>query len=152
VVTPLPIDIAASKLLRKHIHAIPKKCFSNSIRALISIHANDMEIGNHVFESPVYVEGWAVDQIGLVLEHGWIEDRGQMIEVTLEMPFLAYFPGVRYSMEELGQIMKYIPSPKLPLVGYGPHRSGSWGGGHGWTIPSFKQSYADAIDWRNTSE
>ena len=45
--------------------------------------------------TPIYVEGMAVTD-SMVIEHGWIEKDGEIIDPTLLDANIVYFPGLRF--------------------------------------------------------
>lgn len=51
----------------------PKECWRNAMLALPT--CGDPEA--------VYVEGWLIIHPGIVIEHGWLESRGEILDPTL---------------------------------------------------------------------
>ena len=67
-----------------------------------------------------YVEGQAVIQKVMVVEHAWIERDGVIVDPTLPVEDLTYFPGLRIKgkkgLEETKQFLKSDrPWEQLPL-------------------------------------
>jgi hypothetical protein len=112
-------DITESKRARRQVRAKAKQCYHNAFRVVFEIpeyaHAD-------------YVEGLAVIKKGLVIEHGWIEKNGMIVDPTLPEDELDYFPGLRFKGRRgLAEAMQ-IPKPRrtrddLPIF----YRFG-WGG------------------------
>ncbi len=79
----------------------------------------------------VYVEGAAVTaKIGVVIEHGWIERDGAIVDPRAEL-FSAYFPGLRLSVADAyraASIKGYLPI------------SWDWGGSPFVRGPQFEQA------------
>lgn len=62
-----------------------------------------------------YVEGIAVFG-GLVIEHGWIECNGEVIDPTLPTEDIVYFPGLRCEGQlELSRLVGETQSVGVPL-------------------------------------
>jgi hypothetical protein len=83
----------------------------------------------HEFGDAAYVEGMAVIG-GLVFEHGWVERDGEIIDPTLPVGSLVYFPGLIFDGQRgIAEALK-LPCPEgcddLPLFnrfGWGGHES-----------------------------
>lgn len=77
-----------------------------------------------------YCEGWAVTTTGLLIEHGWAELDGKVIDPTIPEMCQAYFTGLRLDKEAARRaIVEYPPNEgkpelDLPLV----WRVGGWAG------------------------
>lgn len=135
--TPSPIDRAGTRALQERLPGEPQACWKNSICALYAVGW---------LAGGLYVEGWAVTQEGLVIDHGWIELEGKVIEATVEVPFRAYFAGVRYDLPTVKWFMGRR-SRYTPFVGYGPERAGRWRNGRKWRIPSYVRAWVAADQW-----
>jgi hypothetical protein len=112
-------NIAESKRLKKAIRAKPKQCYANAWRAIET---------QEEYRDATYVEGAAVRDHVLVLEHGWIVREGEIIDPTLPDGDLAYFPGLQFEgrkgLEGTWRIPGLLESGlKLPVF----YRFG-WGG------------------------
>jgi hypothetical protein len=66
-------------------------------------------------EKGFYVEGWAVtlDNL-LVIEHGWIELVGRIVDPTRWASELAYYPVLRFDKDQLLQAL--VDCPRLPIA------------------------------------
>lgn len=96
----------------RRVKAVPKACWRNSVKVIRWLK----DPGSS------YVEGFVrLDYLGhIVVEHGWVElSDGTIIDPTIPDKDVTYFPGVRYSREEV--LGKKQSEP--PFV---------WGGKHGW--------------------
>jgi hypothetical protein len=122
------LNRALSKQAAKMIKAVPKECWRNATRSLLTrpelAHAH-------------YVEGWIVlPALPVPLEHGWLELDGQIIDptpVTWKSRH-AYFAALRLSKDDLLQALR--EDTALPIVWrYG------WGG---MKHPAYAQAYQDA--------
>lgn len=84
-VEPFATDVDRTESLRLHQRAIPKQCWFNArwvIQRLPEYHEAS------------YVEGWAMDEIGMAFEHGWIVKGGKIVDPTLPTQVTVYFPGL----------------------------------------------------------
>jgi hypothetical protein len=111
-------NIDKSKELRKAIRAKPHECFANAWKAIQT---------QEEYKHATYVEGMAVLQ-SLVIEHGWVEKDGEIIDPTLATENMAYFPGLRFTgrdgLDSTWLISGYLTSGlKLPIF----HRFGRGG-------------------------
>jgi len=111
-------NIEKSKKLRKAIRAKASQCYANAWDAIES---------QEDYQDATYVEGMAVVN-GLVLEHGWIEHEGEIVDPTLLEVNIAYFPGLRFKgragLDSTWRIPGMLESGmKLPIF----YRFG-WGG------------------------
>lgn len=72
-----------------------------------------------------YVEGFAVFPEGLVIEHGWVESAGEVIDPTLSTDEIVYFLGLRCEGQlELSRLMGDTQSVGVPFFyafGWGGH-------------------------------
>ena len=67
-------DIEAAERIRRLIGAKPRRCWLNAWRAVTQLSE---------LADARYVEGWIRLPSGLAIEHGWIEQRGTIIDPTL---------------------------------------------------------------------
>ena len=82
-----------------------KNCWTNAINLLLEFGGKDL----------LYVEGFAVGEAGVPIEHGWIECKGEVVEITpswAKQEGVEYFAGVYYSYDEVIKNM----SGKVPFV------------------------------------
>ncbi len=63
-----------------------------------------------------YIEGFFVDDLNYVYEHGWCQDFIEIIDVTKPENGLQYFPGVRYSKKEVRD--NHEKGQEYPFVQY----------------------------------
>ncbi len=125
------VNFALSRQLAEQVKAIPKECWRNAYLALTCL------------PTAKYVEGWAITASGLMVEHGWLEYEGEIVDPTFslgdsreKLQATAYFPGVRYCLDEaMGLLAKR--DGQLPLV---------WA--HGWggmDCPEYAEAYEQAL-------
>src|SRR4051812_18711663 len=112
-------NIDKSKKLRKAIRAQAKQCYANAWAAIET---------QEEYRNATYVEGMAVLNLMVVIEHGWIEHEGEIIDPTLLDAGIVYFPGLRFKGREGLDSTWRIPGlqesgTKLPIF----YRFG-WGG------------------------
>ena len=112
-------NVKESTRARRLVRAAPKQCYSNAFRLI----QQDDEYGN-----ADYIEGMAVIEDVMVIEHGWVEKDGVIVDPTLPTTDLVYFPGLRFrGRRGLAEAIR-IPKPErtvedLPIF----YRFG-WGG------------------------
>ena len=106
------VDRALSEQAARRIEAQVSECYSNAYRALLTLP--ELAGGQ-------YVEGYAVCD-GLVLEHGWIELDGRIVDPTLHgRGDVAYFAGPRFTQRQAWKAIE--DTGDLPIF----YRFG-WGG------------------------
>ena len=71
----------------KRVGVTKKHCFSNSANVLFYIPD---------YSEATYVEGMVIVKKRLLVEHGWIEKDGEIIDPTLPANDIIYFPGLRF--------------------------------------------------------
>lgn len=71
----MTVNAKLSRRLSKLVKGRDGECYSNSVRAIIAGFAKGTR-------DLCYVEGMAMTSYGLVTEHGWLEYRGKVVEVT----------------------------------------------------------------------
>ena len=111
-------NVAESERTRRLVRAKSKQCYLNAFRVIQEVEE---------YADADYVEGLAVIQGVIVIEHGWVEKDGVVVDPTLPRDNLTYFPGLRFKGQwGLAEAMK-IPKPSysehLPIF----YRFG-WGG------------------------
>lgn len=128
------LDLERSREVSAVVHAMPKHCWQNSMDALETCYRDH--------PSAFYVEGWAVTEYGLVVEHGWVEVDGRIIDPTpswneVEEGDRAYFAGVRYTLKEMRKERRLCLKEDrwTPFV----HRHG-WG----WDHAGYRAAYVAA--------
>jgi hypothetical protein len=66
-------------------------------------------------EDGLYVEGWAVlVDSRLVIEHGWVELNGRIVDPTRWDREVAYFPALRFDKEQVLEAL--VDCPELPVT------------------------------------
>ncbi len=118
----------------KRIRAKPRQCYYNAFSTMFYCPE---------FQGATYVEGFAL--CGIPIEHGWIEFNGEIIDPTLPIDEMIYFPGLRFEgMFELSKAMK-IPKQRgkedFPIF----YRFG-WGGNDS---PEFRSAREAAVKFIN---
>jgi len=79
----------------------PNLCYHNSFLVLLDISG---------YQDATYVEGIAVNEAGLMIEHGWIEKDNEVLDPTLPFEQMTYFPGLRFDgLVEISKAMHSIP-------------------------------------------
>ena len=125
-------DIAESKRVRRLVRAKPKRCYRNALQVILKIPA---------YADADYVEGLAVIGGALVIEHGWVERDGMVVDPTLPSDELAYFPGLRFKgQQELAEAMR-IPKPARTSEDFPIFYRFGWGG---IESPEFRSASAAA--------
>ena len=126
-------DVAAFKKVTQSIRVVGKQCFYNAFRTITDIPE---------YKTADYVEGIGVSN-GLLIEHGWVKKDGVIVDPTLPLDEIVYFPGFRFT-GTAGLLKAFrIRKPKrtredLPIF----YRFG-WGGGDS---PEMRAAWAAA--WR----
>jgi hypothetical protein len=110
-------DTVESKRVSKLIRAKEKHCYYNAFRVIQEVPE---------YAAADYVEGMAVFG-GPPIEHGWVEKDGVIVDPTLPLKEVAYFPGLRFRGQHASAEAFKIPKPSytkdLPIF----YRFG-WGG------------------------
>jgi hypothetical protein len=126
------VDRALSKRIAQRSKAEYEQCYHAACYALLD--CSELSIGR-------YVEGYTVDEAGLILGHGWIELGDKIVDPTAYERTLTYFPGLRFSRSQAWEAMATVPKPEyvredLPIF----YRFG-WGG---CDSPEMMQAWASA--------
>jgi len=133
---PLRKNLALSEALAKdkRVRARKMQCYKNA-----------MNVVNYCpeFSAATYVEGIVIvkpfiefEHVLLEVEHGWLEIENQIVDPTITVSDIAYFPGLRF--EGIAQLSKAFQIPKdkgtkdLPIF----CRFG-WGG---WDSDDFRRA------------
>ena len=132
-------NIGKSRKLKKAIHAKARECWANVWDAIKT---------QDEYKDATYVEG-AVIAFGDVVEHGWIEHEGEIIDPTLLDANIAYFPGLRFKgrdgLDSTWNIPGYLESGvHLPIF----LRFGACGG----NSPEFLKAVVDACRFAGKDE
>lgn len=125
-----------SARLAKEIRAKKQQCYYNAFSVIFYVKR---------YGAADYVEGYAVSGDGLLIEHGWVEANGEILDPTLPDYDLTYFPGLRWTGERgISEALK-IPKEKgtddLPFF----YRFG-WGGSDS---PEFMAAWEQAKAFMN---
>lgn len=108
------INLELSEKLAEIVEAENKECFKNSILALLALADGGLA------KEPLYIEGCAIAY--LPEAHAWVESDGEIIDVTYfgkneryhhdgnhephePVPSCTYFPGKRYSVDEIRSLI-----------------------------------------------
>ena len=125
-------DKSESARMKRLVRSKPKQCYVNAARVVL--HVPD-------YANADYVEGLAVIGGGLVIEHGWVEEDGIIIDPTLPDKDMDYFPGLRFQGQRgLAEAMK-IPKPKRTREDFPIFYRFGWGG---IDSPEFRAALAAA--------
>ncbi len=79
-------NVCESLRLGQAIRAKQQMCYENAIKVIRHVPGY-----KHAF----YVEGIVVEGKDSVFEHGWVERHGEILDPTLPLDKMAYFPGLR---------------------------------------------------------
>ena len=85
------VNYPLSKEIAAKVGSQAKTCWLNAFRGL-----------DHL-PGALYIEGWAITADGLIIEHGWLDLDGVIIDPTLHDPSnpVTYYPGIRLTSKEL---------------------------------------------------
>ncbi len=124
-------DQALSRRIQAALRTLPYQCWHNAKRALAYLSADAW-----------YVEGWVVTAEGRVVEHGWCESGGWIVDPTLPEARMVYFAGLRFDAQ---QIATLDHDPHAPIVWqlYGPGGCGS---------PEYRAVFVAACRFAETSQ
>ena len=113
------IDVQESVRVRRLVRSKPKQCYLNAARVILGIPE---------YKNANYVEGLAVLAKVMVIEHGWVEKDGVIIDPTFPHDDLHYFPGLRFRGQRgLAESMK-IPKPEKNQHDFPVFYRFVWGG------------------------
>ena len=103
----------------KRIRVKPRQCYYNAFKTMYYCSE---------YQRATYVEGFVF--IGFLIEHGWLEFNGEIIDPTLPTNDLIYFPGLRFEgsagLSKAMQIPTDNKSVDFPIFyrfGWGGHDS-----------------------------
>ncbi|AWM39839.1 hypothetical protein GobsT_17900 [Gemmata obscuriglobus] len=129
-----PKDEAGSKELGDRIRAVPKQCWFNARRAVMRLKD---------FAGASYVEGWAVCDSGMMIEHGWVVRDGVLLDPTLPTGVEVYFPGLEFRGRD--EITAFLATPQGKKCKRTPFfYEYGWGG---WFSPTMRQAQVQASDF-----
>jgi hypothetical protein len=126
------VDRALSKRVAQRSKVGQEQCYHAACYALLD--RSELSVGH-------YVEGYTVDEAGLIRGHGWVELGNRIVDPTSYERELAYFSGLRFSRSQAWEAVTTIPKPEyvredLPIF----YRFG-WGG---CDSPEMMQAWASA--------
>jgi hypothetical protein len=128
----VPASLTLSKDKRVSMKA--RQCYYNCFQSIVHLRE---------YRAATYVEGMAVIDGGLLIEHGWLEIEGEIVDPTLPSDEAIYFPGLRFVGERGIAAAMRIAKPEwcedLPFF----YRFG-WGGSDS---PEFVSARKAAHRW-----
>ena len=129
-----PKDDAESVRLGREVRADPKQCWYNARRAVVK---------SDPYAGASYVEGWAVTDAGMGIEHGWVVRDGVLVDPTLPSGVVAYFPGLEFPGRQ--GIADFLATPRGKACRRSPFFFAyGWGGHHS---PTFRRAGVDAAEY-----
>ena len=112
-------DILESKRVGKIIRAKGQQCYYNAFHVIQEVPE---------YADADYVEGLAVPNGGLPIEHGWVEKDGVVIDPTLPEREAVYFAGLRFrGGVPLAKALR-IPKPEYTTEDFPIFHRFGWGG------------------------
>jgi hypothetical protein len=112
-------DVAESKRTRKLVGAKAKQCYLNAFHVIQEVEG---------YANADYVEGIAVIEGVIEIEHGWVEKDGVVVDPTLPLDDLVYFAGLRFrGQQELAEGLQ-IPRPSGTTEDFPIFYRFGWGG------------------------
>jgi len=84
---PTKKDVEESLRTAKLIESEPKQCYFNARSVLRSLPE---------YSDAVYVEGYVVTSLGVLMEHGWLVRNETIVDPTLPTDDVVYFPGLEF--------------------------------------------------------
>ena len=98
---PVQKDEAESRRTGKAVRAVMKQCWFNARKVIMKLPD---------YGEASYVEGWAVLQGGMPIEHGWLVQNDTIIDPTLPDDLGVYFPGLEFKGRK--GIEEFLATPK----------------------------------------
>lgn len=96
------VDYGESLELAEFINAQSKECYYNAIVGLVGWARGAPDTDKF------YVEGVALDPLGIPMEHGWIQLSNRILDPTWarlmsegQMQAVRYFPAIRYTVQDI---------------------------------------------------
>ena len=99
-------DVGESKRVRRLLRGRAQQCYWNAFQVVQQIPE---------YSDAEYVEGMAVNDHGIAIEHGWVEKDGVIVDPTLPADELTYFPGLRF--KGLRGLIEALKTPKPEHTG-----------------------------------
>jgi hypothetical protein len=112
-------DKVESKRISKLLRAKSQQCYYNAFRVIMDIPE---------YAEADYVEGLAVIDQAVVIEHGWVEKDGMIVDPTLPSEEMVYFPGLRFEGQRGLAAAVKIPKPKRTREDFPIFYRFGWGG------------------------
>lgn len=112
-------DKGESARLRWLVRGKPHQCYINAARVVLYVAG---------YADADYVEGLAVIGRAIVVEHGWVERDGIVIDPTLPHKDLAYFAGLRFKGQGGLAVAMQIPKPECTPKDFPIFHRFGWGG------------------------
>jgi hypothetical protein len=94
-------DLVESRRVAQLINAVPKQCWWNARRAILKLDK---------YSEASLIEGWALVEGVLAIEHGWIVNNGAIIDPTLPDDPIQYFPGLEFRGRR--EIQEFLGTPR----------------------------------------
>jgi len=112
-------DIVESQRVKKIVRPRVKQCYANAAKVILALPE---------YADAEYVEGLAVIEKAMVIEHGWVERDGVIVDPTLPDRPLDYFPGLRFRGHRgLTEALR-IPKPEYTDEDFPIFFRFGWGG------------------------
>lgn len=126
----MKINKRLSRKMAAIVNSYPRACFRNAALGVLNYKGNAL-----------YVQGHAIPDTGLPVEHAWIDCAGQIVDPTyysdgyaLDMRAfdVKYFPGISLSRDEVFDILE-TQKGKMIIDGL-------------WEIEAYQESYLAAME------
>jgi len=112
-------DVAESARVGRKVRAKAKQCYMNAWRVIQHVPG---------YETADYVEGMAVLDGIIAIEHGWVEKDCVIVDPTLHEDDLTYFPGLRFKGQRGQAEALEVPVPEDSEEGLPSFYRFGWGG------------------------
>lgn len=94
-------DEVESRRTGRAVRAVMKQCWFNARKVVLKLSD---------YSEASYVEGWAVLQGGMPIEHGWVVKNGTIVDPTLPDHIGVYFPGLEFKGRN--EIDEFLATPR----------------------------------------
>jgi len=111
-------NVEESQRVGERVRAKAKQCYYNAFHIIMTLPE---------YANADYVEGIAV-MGGLIIEHGWVEKDGAIIDPTLPDRKAVYFPGLRFRGDAGLAMALQIPKPEYTTEDFPIFYRFGWGG------------------------
>jgi len=112
-------DIVESTRVGRLVRAKVKQCYLNAFRVVQYVPE---------YSEADYIEGVVVVDGVLAAEHAWVEKDGEVIDPTLPVEELAYFPALRFKGQRALADALRLPKPKHEVDDLPIFNRFGWGG------------------------